>query len=398
MESFTFLTTPVIQQNATEAGLAQSVIEQLITLAQRITNEPALRECVGQLFAQTYERAVITIDPTPETLFGAEVNLLYLLLALDSVRRLRASQQQRGIPAAITGEISRSLATAVRRFAEFHAGKAGLEDWVLRYWFGSTAASGDLYRLGRLEFILQPFEGNLRVYRHKQSGQVQVLAEEGVHLTADGYLHFTIGEAAYAHYGWRKTEEAEDGWTATLVEDDTSITGTPISPLGYALRTPLQLAKDEWELRLCNGDTVLDMHIPNFMPLRLDLLHASLQRAMDFFPRYHPDRPFKAFVCDSWLFDTQFVEMLPVSSNILAFQRQGYLFPCLSGGVDGMYFIFGDWLVDLDKAPQDTALRRAIVNHMRLGGKLRSGGFLLLPEDVVKFGQEPYRNDEWMLP
>lgn len=398
MESFTFLAPTEIQQQATEAGLDQTVIEQLTALAQRITNESALRECAGQLFAQAYDRAVVTLAPMPETLFGAEVNLLYLLLALDSVRRLRISQQQRGVPAAITSDSSRSLAIAAQRFAEFHAGKAGLEDWILRYWYGPIAASGNLYRLGRLEFILQPFEGNVRVYRHKASGRVQVLAEEGVRFTADGHLPFAITDAAYAHYGWQKSEEAEEGWTATLVEDETSITGTPISPYGYALRTPLQLTKPDWGLRLCNGDNIIDMHIPNYMPLRLDLLQASLQQALAFFPRYYPERLFKAFVCGSWLFNTQWAELLPATSNILTFQRQGYLFPLPSDGVEGSYFIFGDWLIDLDNAPQDTTLRRAAIHHIRSGGKLRNGGFLLLPEDVAKFGQEPYRNQAGTLP
>lgn len=391
MESFAFLTPTVIQQNATEAGLDEPVIAQLVALAERISAEPALQRCAEQLHTQTYQRAEVSIEPTPETLLGAEADKLYLLLAVDAIRHLRTVYEQRGIPAARTREISSDVTIAARRFADWHGGKIGLEDWVLRYWFGPTVASGDLYRLGRLEFILQPFDGNLRLYRHQQSGRVQALAEEGVRFTADGYLPFVIGEKTRAHYNWRKTEEAEDGWTATLVEDATSVTGTPISPLGYALHTSQQLAKDEWALVLRNGDTVLDMHIPSFMPLQRALLHASFQQALDFFPRYHPERPFKAFACSSWLFNTQWVELLPATSNILDFQRQGYLFPLPSDGAEGMYFIFGKWLVDLAKAPQDTQLRRAVIQHIRSGGKLRSGGFLLLPEDVAKFGEEPYR-------
>lgn len=354
-----FLVVTLVRQNAIDAGLDQTVLEQLIALAARIAAEPALRRCAEQLFAQTYQKADVTIEPAAEALFGAEVNKLYLLLAVDAVRQLRAVHEQRGIPEAITLESYGALSMSARRFAEWHNGQAGLEAWVLRHWF-NVVASGELYRLGRMEFLLEPFEGNIRVYRHKQSRRVQALAEEGMHFTADGYLPFEVDEATYLHYG-------------------------------YALRAPQQLPKAEWELVLRNGDTVLDMHIPNFMPLRLDLLHASLKRAMDFFPRYHPERPFKAFVCSSWLFNTQWVEMLPAHSNILAFQRQGYLFPLSSNGAGGMYFIFGDRRVDLDRAPQDTGLRRAVLAHMQAGGKLRNGGFLLLPEAVEKFGQEPYR-------
>ncbi|MCB0060523.1 MAG: hypothetical protein KDE19_00340, partial [Caldilineaceae bacterium] len=180
-------------------------------------------------------------------------------------------------------------------------------------------------------------------------------------------------------------------WTTELHEDDTHVIGTPISPLGYALPQPLQLIKAEWQLVLQNGDTVLDMHIPNFMPLELDLLKASLQRALEFFPRYHPERPFKAFICSSWIFNTQMGGMLPPTANLLAFQRQGYLFPLPSHGAGAMYFLFGNQLVDLQTAPQDTTLRRAVIAHIKAGGKLRHGGFFLYPEDVARFGQEPYR-------
>lgn len=390
METPGFLTPTLIAQNAAAAGLEQVVVEQLIALAVRIAGEPTLRHCVEQIYAQNYQRAELTIEPDPETLFGAEVHKLYLLLAVDAVRQLRAVHQQRGIPDAITCESYGPLPMSARRFAEWHNGQIGLEDWVARYWFGQVVASGNLYRLGRMEYILEPFDGDIRVYRHNQSGQVQALAEAGARFTTDGYRPYHFDEATYAYYGWSK-EEASDGWTATLSEDDTHIIGTPISPYGYALPTPQRLAKDEWTLILRNGDTVLDMHIPNFMPLHLDLLQTSLQRALDFFPRYHPERPFKAFVCSSWIFNTQWVDFLPATSNLLAFQQQGYLFPLSSNGAGGLYFIFGNRLVDLASAPQDTALRRTVITHLRAGGKLRNGGFFLLPDAVARFGQAPYR-------
>ena len=386
-----FLAPHHIRGNATDAGLEQPAVEQLIALAERVVADPALLRCVGQLYAQTYQQAEHPVDPSADAVFGDKVNMLYLLLAVDALRLLRAVHQQRGVPDAVTRETFAVLPMSARRFADAHGGAIGLEEWVLRYWFSNTVASGDLYRLGRMEYILRPFEGNLRVYRHRQSGRVQALAENGANFTADGHAPFDIDEVTAAHYGWLHEDAPHGGWTAKLTEDAECVTGTPISPYGFALPGALRLVKNEWELQLRNGDTMIDMHIPNYMPLRLDLLHASLRRALDFFPVYHPDQPFKAFVCESWIFNTQLADLLPASSNLLAFQRQGYLFPRPSDGVEGMYFIFGQWLVDLDTAPQDTQLQRAVLADLRAGGKLRNGGFLLLPEDVVRFGQQPYQ-------
>ena len=386
-----YLSPGMLAQTAAEGGLEPPIINALVALAERINAEPHLQQCAQALHAQAYQQATTAIEPGPATLFGTEVNKLYLLLAVDAVRLLRAVHEERGIPAAITRESYGALSMAARRYAEWHGGAIGMEEWVFRSWFGETVASGNLYRLGRMEYIFQEFEGDLRLYRHRESGQVQALAEAGVRFTADGYRPFTVQERIYNHYGWSPDTTTDDGWTATLEEDNQQVTGMPISPLGYAQPKPIHLAKTEWALVLQNGDTVLDMHIPNFMPLHLDLLHTSLQRALDFFPRYHPERPFRALVCDSWIFNTQWEEMLPPSSNLLAFQRQGYLYPIPTHGAGAMYFLFGDQLIDPATAPQDTTLRRAVIAHIQAGGKLRNGGFLLLPEDVTRFGQAPYR-------
>lgn len=386
-----YLSPSTLAQTATEGGLDEQTIAALVALAERINTNPLLQTCAEALHAQAYEQREISLDPTPDELFGADANKLYLLLAVDAIRLLRAVHEERGIPKAITRESYGALPMSARRYSEWHNGEIGMEEWVFRSWFGSTVATGNLYRLGRMEYIFQKFEGDLRLYRHKESGQLQALAEAGIRFGADGYRPFTYNERVYEHYGWPKVKAAVEGWEADLQEDEETVTGTPLSAYGYAQQKTIILAKSAWELVLQNGDTVLDMHIPNHMPLRLDLLRDSLQRALDFFPRHHAERPFHAFVCDSWIFNTQWVEMLPATSNLLAFQRQGYLFPLASHGISPMYFLFGDQLIDLASAPQDTALRRAVIAHMQAGGKLRTGGFLLMPEDVARFGDQPYR-------
>lgn len=383
-----FLSPQTIFENAAYATLEYARAQELAQFANWITQNDALRQSAEQLHHETYYNSSEWGQGFSATAFGEEVNVLYLLIAFDAIRQLRTVHAQRGIPDLITRTTATALTNAARRYAQYNDGKLGLEDWVLRYWF-NVVGSGDLYRLGRVEFIWEPFEPAIRVYRHRQTGQVHALAEDGVNFTQEGYQPFVLPEKAMARYGW----SADQGeiWTARVTEDATEVTGTPISPLGYALRQEITLPLADWALIFRQGDPVLEMHIPNFAPLTLDLLKDSFEQALDFFPRYHPERPFRAFSCNSWLFNTQWVEMLPPTSNILAFQRQGYLFPLASDGLEGAYFLFGTWLIDLDTAPQDTTLRRAVVQRMKQGGKLRTGGFFLLPDDVSKFGTEPYR-------
>jgi hypothetical protein len=370
-----FLDPTTIRHSAGRAGLEAEATEQLVALARRIAAEEQLRQPVEALYANVYPVYKGWEEPPLRPVFGEETEKVYLLVALDSIRLLWQVHQERGIPEAVTQASSRPPLTILHRYQKLTGGKLGIEGWLL-FWF-QFVASGNLYRLGRLEYSLQPFEGNIRVYQHRETGAVQALAEVGSRFMKDGYPPF-------------ESETASD-WVAELIETRDSVTGAPISPLGYAAPTPLWLPLEEWELRLRNGDTILDMHIPDWDPFPWELLRDSLEQALAFFPQYHPLQPFKAFCCNSWIFNTQLVDWLPPASNLLAFQRQGYLFPLPSDGAEGMYFIFGGWKIDLATAPRDTRLRRAIIDHLAAGGLLRNGGFFLLPEDVGKFGREPYR-------
>lgn len=370
-----FLDSTTICQSADQAGFDADSTRQLLALAQRIAADETLLRLAEALYDSTYPDCRSAEELTPERELGGQAAALYLLIGLDAVRRLRLVHEQRGIPAAVTRACSHVPGMCMRRYAQLTGGELGIERSLL--WWLNFSSTGNLYRLGRMEYVLQPFDRNVRVYRHRVTGAVQLLAEHGARFTNDGLAPFG--------------DEVAPIWEASLVEDAQGISGAPISVQGRASPTIIHLPAAEWELRLVNGDCALDMHIPDRDPLTLDLLADSLQQALAFFPRYHPEQPFKAFSCDSWLFNPQLAEWLSADSTIVAFQRQGYLFPLPSSGDDGLYFVFGRHQIDLTSAPRDTRLRRAMLDALTAGLRLHTGGFLLLPEDVNKFGQEPYR-------
>ena len=68
-----------------------------------------------------------------------------------------------------------------------------------------------------------------------------------------------------------------------------------------------------------------------------------------------------------------------------------YLLP-LAGADDSQMFdrVFGRRYDDIGQAPQDTLLRRAIVNHILAGGQFRTAACILLPEDL-NWGAKVYR-------
>ena len=78
---------------------------------------------------------------------------------------------------------------------------------------------------------------------------------------------------------------------------------------------------------------------------------------------------------------------------MVVYQRELYLFPMASWPRAGLYFVFGDEDIDPQTAPRDTSLRRALLDHILAGGRLRVSGMFFLTEDFVRFGTQVYRSD-----
>jgi hypothetical protein len=368
-----FLNVRQIARSCAEANLDEAATQTLLDLARRIRADVDLCRITSAVHHLVYEtREDFTAAITwADAVFGAEADVLHALLVLDSMRLVREKQQARGVPGEIARAINQRHAVAWLKHAAATYGHVGLGEWMPGWM--RTVGSGQLYRLGRLEFILQAWDYPFRVYANSSTNEVIMLAEAGQRVTPDGYL---VGQTT---------------WTSSLSDNDDAVIGTPILPRGHALPQSVHLPRSEWHLVLGQGDTVLDMHVPGEGALTLDALRDALIQAEEFFDQYHPERPFVAYSCDSWLFDPQIEAMLPPESNILRWQREGYLFPG-DGGTDSfLVFTFGSGTIDLATAPQDTRLRRAVIAHLAGGGDLRTGGYLLLRPDLGRFGVQPYR-------
>ncbi len=115
-------------------------------------------------------------------------------------------------------------------------------------------------------------------------------------------------------------------------------------------------------------DGYLAIHIPEEGgPLAPVAVDASLARARELFPHSAEAR------CTSWLLDPQLPELLPASSNIVAFQLRfeptGESRP---GDADVLEFVFHTLEPDLDRLPLETKLERLLGDHLRGGGQLRT--------------------------
>ncbi|WP_420313612.1 hypothetical protein [Actinopolymorpha alba] len=102
--------------------------------------------------------------------------------------------------------------------------------------------------------------------------------------------------------------------------------------------------------------------------------------ACEFFSRHYPDEPVAFFTCVSWLMDPQLADYLPATSNIVRFQRRFQVLPLLpeADPVEAdhliLSFVFGRSCSEseipaslLNELPQESALQRAYVAHLRSG-------------------------------
>ena len=375
-----FLERGFVADASATLAFPEEVREGLVGAARRISADSALSALawhgVRRLYGPNAAPMAMQQWPSLVEALGAEGNLFYLLLAMANLPALREIYRRRRIPQ----QVAKATLADVRRWLEADRTQHGTWGlWPFSLPYVAYTLTGARYHLVRLQFQPGPFRSRVRVYRRRADGAVLALSEAGVRFRADGQL---VGAGGLP--------PAESDWTADWEETERNVRGTPILPTGRALPETVALALDDWQLVLARGDPVLQIHIPAGEPMDFDRCGASFREAMRFFPRHCPDTPFRAFACSSWLLDNQFEHLLRPSANIVRFIRELYLLP---GGSDNrvtLERVFGTVPADLRQAPRDTALRRAIVDHLLAGGHLRAGAAFLLPEDLC-WGTGVYR-------
>jgi hypothetical protein len=121
------------------------------------------------------------------------------------------------------------------------------------------------------------------------------------------------------------------------------------------------------------GDATIGVHIPAIGPLDPSECDASFGLARTFVHDHFPDHDFRVATCTSWLLDEQLADYLPESSNIVQFQRR---FQMVDGAADDgrdiLRFVFGRVPQSIDELPQRSTLERAIVSHLRGGGRWKT--------------------------
>ena len=379
-----FLDSDYVHRACRETCLTDEMAAPVLSAAKRVAADGALRALAWyfhyRLFLCSSKPGAGRWPLLTEAL-GPDAGGFNTLLLLSGMEQMRATHRRRGIPADVVRDtvLDLRLCTETEDYTRDHdvyGISPRILGWLILHW------RGELYRLGRLQFLIARSHARLRAFRHRETGVVVALSEPGIIYRADGQVDGAGG-----------VYDPEGSWVSALQRTADENVGHPIHPTGYAVREPVHLRAADWTQVLAPEDPVLDMHIAAGEPMDFDRCGESIARALEFFPAHFPEHRFVAFTCSSWILDHQFESLLPPASNLVRFQQEVYLFPLGGGGEGVTVTVFGRKPGERDDLPQETTMQRAFAQHWRRGGHFRSAGCFLMVEDF-DWGSRVYRRQE----
>ena len=230
-----FLQPVEILRNREYAGLPAEVDEGLLECARQVRETPALTQlawhCARLLYVhRDYPPAQIHCWPTLEAIFGDQADLI---VALEAVPRMRAYHIAHGVPDDVTRATSTHFTESTRIYQQHHDGHWGVLPRVL-YWLRNHTG-GELYCLGRFEYVVRPFWGRVKAFQNDETGEVLALSCDGIHYDAQGFV---------------VSSEEPASWKAHLIEEPETVRGFPIAPTGTAVKAEVTLPRSSWRCML----------------------------------------------------------------------------------------------------------------------------------------------------
>jgi hypothetical protein len=237
--------------------------------------------------------------------------LFYLLIALLELPAAARLHQARGIPLSISKATWADVAVWCHHLRK-RDGQPGLSPdafvWMQR------ALRGRLLRVGSLQFELGTFTGPLHAYRHRQTGELALIAVPGSVFHEDGRL--------------LAPRPGPGTWTASGFILPTMARGHRIDgESGTAQPAMLSLPCEYWGPVLSPGDPMLMMHIPANARLVLAEFLRSAAEAFALFGKLEPKVWPKGVFGEGWLLDPQVLAFLPRPAAAERARSVGSLYP-----------------------------------------------------------------------
>ncbi len=352
-------TVEQLKNNAVTCGLPQEFIEALVRYFPDIASLlPEYMERYYQAWPDKPDGFDTLFEPEIRSLGPERTQALYITMILAGVPRSEQLYRDRGYPP----EMWREIMTDLRLHVELAA--PGFLRHRSSIWWSYEIISGYTIQFGRLQFQQAKFYGRVRGYRHNVTGRLTLLALGGDCFGPDGLY----------------TQESGPHKTC-FMETEGHIAANPIHD-GRIQQELVNLALQDHHLYLDSNSDVMVMHIPEGKKLDQAQCRESFKRAAMFSRQYFPHIRLKGFICLSWLLDVQLQKILSSDSNIMKFQRSGYLYPLKTFHSEAVKRVFGT--ENLDDVTPKTCLQKGIAQLIADGVKLRSGAIFIPLDNIME--------------
>lgn len=360
------------------AGFTDAQMDMLKSEIGKLRSDNALSRLWLSFYHATYGEENLNPfanNPSLEKYMPVEsARAFYLILVMAGLECGERIYKKLGWPLPILHESLQDC----RLWLENHMENEGFfgSTWTHCAWI-YTHFRAQVLQFGRLQCNADAScHSNVRVYRHRITGKVQALMSDAIPFTKDGMAAFSDSETAFT--------------SVVPVISESVVKGTPVRPDGIVLPEPITLELKEWKLAIKDGDKAINLHIPASGAMTPELCRDSVDRMARFFNEYKPDYDYRAVICSSWMLDPCFRMILPPDSNIVAFQKAGYVTP-LKSRSEAVFRVFGQKAVSggIDSVPHKTSMQKRFAKWASDGGVFRSGAVFLLREDLP-WGSNPY--------
>lgn len=350
---------------------------RMATLSSAVRSNAALR-VYANLLDNWLFRGVPGPDhqklPYPVERLGEEgAGLFSLMAAVAALPRIAETHARLGLDDSFVRGTAKWIAGTASIYGAAHNGVPGT-DFRQHHWL-KLSIDGRLFRVGRFEFLIHTAPDWVpAVYRNRVTGRIEAFCRDNWRIDENGF-------------------RCDGGGTETTLEQEgTMLTGVPVDPAtGRAIPgTRRTIDLELYDPLLTPHEWVPSVHIPGGGGMTPELAGESLRAAARFF-RKQFRKEIRLFVCESWILNPAWMELLP-ESNLAKFMRELFLFPAPPEKRSGLFFVFGRDDGNFAEYPADNSLRRAFHRLYETEGIFRAGGMLIPVDGLGRWGGQPYRS------
>ncbi len=327
------------------------------------------------------------------------------LILLACVPYARSEMIRRGIPAYYYQDIPhRMLRDQLKRYRE--TGRIDVEDmpWKMNFY------TLTIFLLDRFLFIPYEHGESFSMYRSEKTGKVIALNDAGNVYDCEGQLLSwadaedeegeEAGEDETVHdpdsgyvYATRSAKRA-DTFTTVKEENETTITGQYMNPVGFTENRLITIDKSEYKQVLKKGDYLIALHIPGGEGYTPERMQNSMRLALDFFAKYYPELDMKGFWSSSWLYDKRLEMIIGKNRNITNVQNLMFRYSDGENGHMLYIHLYKDLKNTLSDYPCTTSLQKGARDFLQKGNRFLTTGMMILKEEALNGNVYYTKEDE----